>query len=631
MTAAVDEIWMEVSRLRGEEREKRLSELCAEDAALEARVRSLLPAEDEAFAPPLEPPCRLGPYTLLERIAGGAHGDVYRATCADLDGQVAVKILRRLPGAPELIAEVRREASSARRISSANVVAVHGAGRIDGGPYYIEMALCADADPERPGAIRLGSSLRHVAAGAAGQLLPPEEAARLVEDAARGVEAAHRAGVVHGDIKPENVLVTPETRRVMLADFGVATTLARHDGAPAPDGLVRAGTVEYMAPEQFCDGRVPDAASDVYMLGGTLLFALAGEVPHPGRRLGPQGALDAARIPVPRRAPERLAEIVEHAMDPDPSRRYRTAGEMAEELRRFRALLPTKADLALPHRRAALFARRNASVLSTLALALAVSAALGLAGYRVLVAAARRSEARVRVLEAQRAELVEDGKVLDAANADLGKRRAELEEQVRDLEKRIQASRAQLDELPKLRVEVAAARGDAAARQQAAVDTERIAADLRARLDATEAARRAGDERAARLEGELAAAQRAADRLGADLAAARDRADRLGRAEAERDQLRERTDALQARVEALQRDLGGATERFEGASRSAEDLRARLRDAEKRAAAALAQKKSAAAGAAGPASPAQTGAQAAAGSPPPSASPAAPAAARPRP
>ncbi|HUL58249.1 MAG TPA: serine/threonine-protein kinase, partial [Anaeromyxobacteraceae bacterium] len=303
MTPAVDDIWIEVARLGGEARERRLRELCAGDAALEARVRSLLPGEDEAFAPPLEPPCRLGPYMLLERIAGGAHGEVYRATRADLDGQVALKVLRRVPGAPELIAEVRREASSARRIPSANVVAVHGAGRIEDGPYFIEMALCADADPQRPGAIRVGSSLAHVAGGGGAPRLAPAEAARLVEDACRGVEAAHRAGVVHGDIKPENVLVTPETHRVMLADFGVATTLARHDGVPAPDGLVRVGTVEYMAPEQFREGRTPDAASDVYMLGGTLLFALTGELPHPGRRLGPEGAGDAPRTPVARRVP----------------------------------------------------------------------------------------------------------------------------------------------------------------------------------------------------------------------------------------------------------------------------------------------------------------------------------------
>ena len=78
------------------------------------------------------------------------------------------------------------------------------AGRIEGGPFYVEMAVCADPDEASPGSIRIGRSLHAERPG-----VKPTEAARLVEDLASAVHAAHRTGVVHGDLKPENVLVTP--------------------------------------------------------------------------------------------------------------------------------------------------------------------------------------------------------------------------------------------------------------------------------------------------------------------------------------------------------------------------------------------------------------------------------------
>jgi hypothetical protein len=595
----VDEIWLEVAPLRGEARERRLAELCAGDGALADRVRALLPSDDAAAGPRLEPPCRLGPYGLLERISGGAHGDVFRATREDLEGQVALKVLRRVPGTSELVSEVRREASSARRIPSEHVVAVHGAGLIPGGPAFIEMALCADPDPTHPGAIRLGTSLRHEAMGPGGPRLPVVEAARLVEAACRGAEAAHRTGIVHGDIKPENVLVTPVSRRVMLADFGIATTLARHDGAAAPDGRVRAGTLAYMAPEQFVEGRPPDARSDVYMLGGTLLFALTGEVPHPGRRLGPEGIVDAPRTSVPPWVPQRLAEIVERALASDPDQRYRTAGDMAEQLRRFRERLPTYDDEPVLTRRAALFAERHASVLAALGVAAVVSALLGLAGWRAFQGIVRDREAQLHALEGRQAALAEEGKRLQAANVDLGERRAALEAQVTELEARIDDSRRPLRELPKIRADLAAAKSELAAREKALAEAR---GEARARADAAEAARREAEERAARLQGSLAAAEKAVQRAEAELERAREQSERRARAEAERDAARERAAQLEARVTALERQGAVLEERLDAAGRAAEELRAKLREAEKRAAAA-AGKRSAAPPAQAPASP----------------------------
>lgn len=580
MTMGVDEIWLEVAPLRGAERERKLEELCAGDAALADRVRALLPSDGEGAGPRLEPPCRLGPYGLLERISGGAHGDVYRATREDLEGQVALKVLRRIPGTSELVSEVRREASSARRIPSEHVVAVHGAGQIPGGPGYIEMALCADPDPTHPGAIRMGTSLRHEAMGPGGPRLPVMEAARLVEAACRGAEAAHRTGVIHGDIKPENVLVTPVSRRVMLADFGIATTLARHDGAAAPDGKIRSGTLAYMAPEQFLEGRPPDVRSDIYMLGGTLLFALTGEVPHPGRRLGADGVVDAPRTPVPSYVPQRLAEIVERALAADPEQRYRSAGEMAEQLRRFRERLPTYDDEPQLRRRLALFAERHAGVLAALAAGAVLSVLLVAVAWRSFQGIVLEREAQVRELEARQAALVEEGKRLHAANAELGERRAALEAQVREMEERIDDARKPLRDLPKVRADLAAARAELAARERALADAK---AEARARIDAADAARREAEEKVARLQGSLAATEKAAQRTEAELDRANERLERLARIEAERDAARERAAQAEARVTALERQAAVLDDRLEAALRAADDLRAKVREAERRA------------------------------------------------
>jgi uncharacterized protein YlxW (UPF0749 family) len=576
MTMGIDEIWLEVVSLRGEARERKLAELCLGDDALSARVKALLPSDEGSPGSRLEPPCRLGPYGLLELIASGAHGDVYRATRDDLEGQVALKVLRRLPGSAELVAEVRREASSARRIPSEHVVAVHGAGQIPGGPAYIEMGLCADPDPTRPGAIRLGNSLRDEALGPGGPRLPAGEAARLVEAACRGAEAAHRIGVIHGDIKPENVLVTPVSRRVMLADFGIATTLARHDGAAAPDGKIRAGTLAYMAPEQFMEGSPPDVRSDVYGLGGTLLFALTGELPHPGRRLGPDVLVDAPRTPVPSHVPRRLAEIVGRALAVDPEARYHSAGEMADQLRRYRERLPTYDDEPALARRGALFAERHAGIMVALAGALLVSSALGVTGWSSFQAIVHDREARVRVLEGREATLESEEKRLQRANTDLGERRAALEAQVTELEERIDASKRPLSELPKVRAELAAAKADFTARERAFAEAR---AEARARADASEAARRDAEERAARLQGAVAAAEKSAQRAEVELDRLRDLLERRARAEAERDAARERAAALESRVTALE-------DRLDSSGRAAEELRNRLREAEKKAAAA---------------------------------------------
>ncbi len=496
-----------------------VDELCAGDAGLARLVRGLLAHYDRPDTPlPEGPfPVELGPFTLERELGAGAHGRVYLARRPPLDGFVAVKLLRPGPGMSEFVEQVRREAGRARRIPSVHVVPVFDAGRIEGGPFYVEMAVCADPDEAAPGSIRIGRSLREAQPG-----LSPEEAARLVEDLARAVHAAHRTGVIHGDVKPENVLLTPETRRVMLADFGIATTLA----ASASPGSTPIGTVAYMAPEQWRDRLPPSESSDVYTLGGTLYFLLSGEAPHAGRD-GAPGA-DPAPPPLPARVPARLREIVGRALAPRPEDRPSTAGALAEELRAFRDLEPTWHDRRSSLRRLALFARRHGRELGTLGAVLAVVLPILLAGYHLFTS-------RVVELASREASLRQKLDELDRTRRELDQEIARLEGAADSKQKELGRVEARLKQLPKLEQALGAATKEAASANEGAARQE---ADAKKAL-----------ERAAGLEAELGSVQSALDEArGREEKALRD----AGKATGERDEARRVLAEAEVRVRALE-------------------------------------------------------------------------------
>jgi len=519
------------------ERPRIVAELCGGDAELERLANGLLRHyERPAVSLPAGPfPCELGPFTLERELGAGAHGKVYLARRRPLDGFVAVKLLRPGAGMSEFIEQVRREAGRARRIPSAHVVPVFDAGRIEGGPFYVEMAVCADPDEASPGSIRIGRSLREARPG-----LSPEGAAHIVEDLARAVDAAHRTGVVHGDVKPENVLITPDTRRVMLADFGLATSLA--GGAPATTPV---GTVEYMAPEQWHDRLAPSEASDVYGLGGTLYFLLAGAAPHAARGAGE----DPPTPPLPAGVPQRLREIVMRALAPEQADRPPSAGAIAEELRRFRAHEPTWHDRRSAGRRLLLFARRHARELVAAAAVLAVLLPLVVGGFHVFTGQVRDLARREAALRARIAEL-------EGARRDLERETSRLEGEADAKQRELARVEARLQQLPKLDQALGAARGQAEAAQADA-----------ARRDATE---RRAVERAAALEAELEAARDALARATEREAAAHTDA---GRAAGERDAARARLARMEEQVAAAQRD---ALAQVEVARRQAEERRATL-------------------------------------------------------
>src|SRR5262249_34311874 len=211
---------------------------------------------------------------------------------------------------------------AAARVKHDHVVSVYAVATPPAGPPYLVMELL-------DGATLAGLIRRH-------GRLEPGEAARLAAQAADGLHAAHQAGLVHRDVKPGNLLLDAGTGRVKITDFGLARTTDLPSGV-THEGVV-VGTPAYMSPEQ-ARGAVPDARGDVYSLGASLYEMLTGEVPFRGvpHMVLRQVIADEPRPP--RRLhdaiPRDLETVCLKAMAKEPARRYESAGEFADDLRRW--------------------------------------------------------------------------------------------------------------------------------------------------------------------------------------------------------------------------------------------------------------------------------------------------------
>ncbi len=206
-----------------------------------------------------------GRYRIGPRIARGGMASVYEATDVRLDRTVAVKVMH--PGLgddDEFAARFVREARAAARLSHPNVVAVYDQGDEDG-TVFLAMEMVQ------------GHTLRDVIRKESP--MSPPRAMAVLEPVLSALAAAHRAGLIHRDVKPENVLIADDGR-VKVADFGLAKAVSADTQHTATGGVL-IGTVSYLAPELVVDGRA-DARADVYAAGVVLYELLTGKKPHEG-------------------------------------------------------------------------------------------------------------------------------------------------------------------------------------------------------------------------------------------------------------------------------------------------------------------------------------------------------------
>jgi len=226
-----------------------------------------------------------GRYEIEDVIGRGGMSTVYRAHDRVLERDVALKILHeRHTSDPEYVERFRREARAIARLSHPNIVTVIDRGQVDGYEFIVFELL-------------RGANLKELL-GRRGPL-PVAEALALVHQAGRGLAFAHEHGIVHRDVKPQNILVS-EDGVAKVTDFGVARSLARDDGLTLTGTIL--GTGDYLSPEQALGRRV-DERSDQYSLGALLYELLTGEVPYPAESM--------------------LAVATRHVNEPPPSVRQR--------------------------------------------------------------------------------------------------------------------------------------------------------------------------------------------------------------------------------------------------------------------------------------------------------------------
>jgi serine/threonine protein kinase/tetratricopeptide (TPR) repeat protein len=281
---------------------------------------------------PLTAATRLGPYEIIGPLGAGGMGEVYRARDTRLEREVAIKVL---PASarphPEARERFRREALALSRLNHPNIEMVLDLGE-DAGVDFLVLELVP------------GESL---AARVARGRVPEREAAEIGAQVAEALAEAHERGVMHRDLKPGNIMLTPKGRAKVL-DFGLAKFHATATDETQTMGLTQVGTTTgtpaYMAPEQLL-GEPIDPRADLYSLGVVLYELTTGQRPFRAAMMTAlsneilHGRLAAPRTIEPGLS-ARADAVILHAMERERARRYQTASEMAGELRRLAATDP---------------------------------------------------------------------------------------------------------------------------------------------------------------------------------------------------------------------------------------------------------------------------------------------------
>lgn len=268
----------------------------------------------------------LGGYRILKPLGEGGMGKVFLAVNEQTFEKVAIKVLppKKLQEEALSLARFRREMELSQRCRHPNVARTVAVGN-DGDVYFMVleyipgMSLYDMVRSDRYGPLRV------------------TDAARLFLKVLDGLAAAHQSGIVHRDIKPSNIMITPDGNAKIL-DLGLARALGEEQGITRANTVL--GTLDYASPEQLSDAAKADVRSDLYSVGCTLYFALAGRPPFEGgdminkifrQRLDDPEPLEQAA----RGVPAAFAAIVRKLMSKDPGERYQSAAELRGDLARW--------------------------------------------------------------------------------------------------------------------------------------------------------------------------------------------------------------------------------------------------------------------------------------------------------
>lgn len=267
-----------------------------------------------------------GRYEILELLGEGGMGAVYKAKDRELDRVVALKVIRpELSGHPEILRRFKRELILARQITHKSVIRIFDLGVADG-LKFISMEFVEG----RPLAALLAERGK----------LPPDEAARVIQQVCLGLEAAHAEGVVHRDLKPQNIMLD-EHGKVTVMDFGIAGSVEVSDLTRTGALL---GTPAYMSPEQ-AKGQHVDTRSDLFAVGIIFYELLTGVRPFEadtvmGMLLSRVQGKAPPPIEVDPATPRPLSDIVSKSLAVDPGRRYQNATEILQDLEAWQGPRP---------------------------------------------------------------------------------------------------------------------------------------------------------------------------------------------------------------------------------------------------------------------------------------------------
>ena len=259
-----------------------------------------------------------GRYEILELLGAGGMGAVYKAKDREVDRLVAIKVIRReLAAKPDVVRRFKQELILARKVTHKNVIRIYDLGEAEG-VKFITMEFVE------------GRDLRTILTERG--KLPPEDAAGIIVQVCRALDAAHSEGVVHRDLKPQNIMVDKQGR-VTVMDFGIARSMET-PGMTQTGVLV--GTPEYMSPEQ-AKGEEADARSDLFSVGIIFYELLTGKSPYRASSAVAMLVKRAQERAVPPvredpSIPRDLSDIAVKCLETDPQRRYQSAQEVLRDL-----------------------------------------------------------------------------------------------------------------------------------------------------------------------------------------------------------------------------------------------------------------------------------------------------------